>query len=149
MDTISNFEMPFNALVLALSKILPMLLVGAVFLWLLVRLLSGSRHADPDAAQDRRALIGHGLIFGVLGSVVGVLFALSKADGLVVFLPHGVIMSTILFQLLGRLRPDWRPPLDSLPAIVGATTGGFCFLFSIFYLGELGFSSSWFLGPGR
>ncbi len=129
--------------VIALKILAPILIFSTGFLCVAVVLAMPARHGDADRALTRRfprarMMMLYGTMFGILGALVGVLFSISERGGFESYVPHVIVVITALFQLLGRLKRDWSPPLQSVPTIVGTMTACFVFLFTILYLHEMG-----------
>lgn len=132
----------------ALRLMLPILSVAIVFLMLVVVVVRPATSYSFRNAQgiNRRTspLIGmvvlYGVMFGTLGALVGLLFSISSRGSFESYVPHIILVLTVIFQLMGRLKGDWSPPLRTLPTIIGTTTAAFVFVFTILYLHELGFS---------
>lgn len=108
------------------------MVVGVVFIAILARLFK----ADTDFLP----LVGHGIVFGLLGMIVGLLFVFGGPNSISAFLPHFIIGAGFLFQLMGRLNKNWDVPVESVPSIAGAATGAFCFLFAVLYFGGMDIS---------
>lgn len=125
-----TFSEALNAGLRAALVLVVPLLFAVMILFALIWLFSKSFENELEA----KTAIGHGLVFGLLGLALSFLFLLSK-ESFQGFLPHFVLALTLLFQLLGRLKKDsWNVPIESLPSLVGATTGLAMFLFGVLFL---------------
>ena len=78
-------------------------------------------------------VFSNSIVFGLVGVVIAFLEIESSQSIISGILPAIVVGLTVLFQLLGRLKPSLDVPIDSQPSIVGASNALVCFLFSIAY----------------
>ncbi len=142
----------FQSAHVAFAQLAPILLAGILFLVFMVSLFippsfGGIFGVMPHKRAQResrrtvrfRLLLAYGAMFGVLGAAVGFLFSISAPSSFESFLPHIVIVATILFQLLGRLKRDWVPPIKSATTLVGASVATFVFLFTVMYFQNSGY----------
>lgn len=81
-------------------------------------------------------VIGHGLVFGILGLAVAYLYV-AGGDGFTSLLPHLIVAITVIFQLLGNMMKQLESPLASRATLVAAATGAFMFLFGTGYFESL------------
>lgn len=129
--------------VIALKVLAPILLFSTGFLCLAIVLALPAKRGPTGSARQShfpraKIMMLYGTMFGILGALVGVLFSISDRGGFESYVPHVIVVVTAVFQLLGRLRRDWNPPLKSVPTMIGTMTACFVFLFTILYLHEMG-----------
>lgn len=102
---------------------------GVFFTFIFVKLLKSE--------VDYISLIMHGLVFSVFGLTVAYLYVGPDIGATAQILPAAIGATVVIFQMLGRLNPNWGVPLESHASLAGATAGVFCFLFGSVYFNAL------------
>jgi hypothetical protein len=100
--------------------------LGLIFIWILAKFLG---------AKGDRGVIAQGIVFGLIGVVIALLYVASPGDTFSGLLPQLIILLAFVFQLAGRLKPDWKVPIEDIPSVAGAATAAFCFLISVVIFG--------------
>jgi hypothetical protein len=123
---LTAISVSLNGLAKAVAIFVFPISLGLVFIWVLAKFLG----ANGDSG-----VIAQGIVFGLVGVVIALLYVASPGDTFSGLLPQLIILLAFVFQLAGRLKPDWRVPIEDIPSVAGAATAAFCFLISVVIFG--------------